>query len=104
MAEVLRQAGTVLIVVSAVLAVACVAVHSVLARWWRTPAGRHTFSFELVIASSLSLWTLRLAVPDGDWFQVVRLAAFAFVPLVLGWRLLIIVQTWRRGRRRKGTS
>jgi hypothetical protein len=96
--DVFRQIGTVLILISALLAVACVVAHHALARWWNTGAGRHAFTFEAVLALSLSLWTLRLAIPDGDWFQIVRLVAFAFVPVVLAWRLTIIIQTWRRQR------
>ncbi|MGW0805938.1 putative phage holin [Nonomuraea sp. NPDC002799] len=92
-------AGTVLVVVSAVLAVACVAAQMLLARWWQTPAGRHVMAFQAVLAVCLALWALRLAVPDGGWFVALRLVAFSGVPVVLGWRLLIIVKTWRGKRR-----
>lgn len=96
--------GSVLITVSAVLAVTAVVLHQLVARWWKTESGRHAFTFEAVLALSLVLWTARLAVPDGDWFVVARLVAFALVPVVLGWRIRIIVLMWRRGRkRRKGT-
>lgn len=101
MAELVRVAGSVLITISALLAVAVVVAHQLLARWERTPAGRHAFTFEAVLALSLTLWTLRLMVPDGDWFLIVRLCAFALVPVVLAWRLAVIVQTWRRARRRR---
>jgi hypothetical protein len=96
--ELLRMVGTALILASAVLATGCVVVHMLLARWWVTDAGRHTFAFQAVLATCLDLWALRLVVPDGAWFLVARLAAFACVPVVLGWRLEIIVRTWRRKR------
>lgn len=103
-AEAFRQAGTVLIVVSAVLAVAAVVLHQLLADWRKTEAGRHAFTFEAALALSLSLWVLRLAVPEGDWFLLVRLVAFALVPVVLAWRIRIIVLIWRRNRRERGGS
>lgn len=101
MVEEIRLAGSLLIGVTTVLAVACVVVHQLLARWWKTGSGRHVFTFEAVLALSLSLWSLRLIVPEGDWFQVVRLVAFAGMPFVLAWRIRIIVQTWRKERRRR---
>jgi hypothetical protein len=98
---VIQHVGTALIVVSALLSVACVVAHQVLARWWETPVGRHVFAFEAVLAACLGLWALRLALPEGDWFEVPRLVAFAGVPLVLGWRLLIILRVWGEERRRR---
>ncbi|MFI7448060.1 hypothetical protein ACIBQX_11230 [Nonomuraea sp. NPDC049714] len=91
--------GTVLVLVSALLAVACVAAQALLARWWETPSGRHVMAFQLVLAVCLSLWALRLAVPDGRWFVALRLIAFSGVPVVLAWRLTIIIRTWRAKRR-----
>lgn len=97
----LHLAGTVLIVASALLASACVAAHTVLARWWRTNAGRHAFAFEAVIALCLDLWALRLIAPEGAWFLVARLGAFCGVPVVLAWRLDIIIRTWRAARQER---
>jgi uncharacterized membrane protein len=98
--------GSVLVLVSALLAIACVAAQALLARWWETPGGRHVMAFQAVLAACLSLWALRLAVPDGEWFVALRLVAFALVPVVLGWRLAIILRTWRAKRREhaKGAS
>ncbi|NUW45531.1 putative phage holin [Nonomuraea rhodomycinica] len=104
MADLIQHAGTALITISALLAVGCVVVHSALARWWKTAAGRHAFSFEAVLALSLTLWVVRLALPNWEWFTLLRLAAFALVPVVLAWRLVIIVQVWRRSHQRKGAS
>ena len=91
--------GTVLVLVSAVLAVACVAAQMLLARWWQTSAGRHVFAFQAVLAACLSLWAVRLVVPDGEWFVVLRLIAFSGVPIVLAWRLAIILRTWQAKHR-----
>ncbi len=97
----LHMAGTVLILASAALATACVIAQGVLARWWVTAAGRHTFVFQGVFALCLDLWALRLIVPEGDWFVFARLVAFSGVPVVLAWRLLVIVRTWRGSRRKR---
>ncbi|MET8334350.1 putative phage holin [Streptosporangium canum] len=93
--------GSLLVVVTALLAIACVAAQVLLARWWETSAGRHVFAFQAVLAACLSLWAVRLLFPAGDWFQIPRLVAFALVPWVLAWRFLIIVQTWRTRRRQR---
>lgn len=95
----LRLVGSVLVVVSALLAVACVAAQALLARWWKTPSGRHVFSFQVVLAACLALWSVRLVIPNGDWFEIPRLVAFAGIPVVLAWRLQIIIRTWRDKRR-----
>jgi hypothetical protein len=91
--------GSVLVVVSALLALACVVSQALLARWWETPAGRHVFIFQGVLAAVLALWALRIWVPDNAFVLALRFAAFAGVPVVLGWRLLIILKTWRAKRR-----
>jgi len=91
--------GSVLVIVSALLALACVVSQALLARWWETSAGRHVMAFQAVLAAVLCLWTLRLWVPDAAWLVVLRFVAFAGVPVVLGWRLHIILKTWRAKRR-----
>lgn len=93
--------GSFLVVASAVLALACVVTQAVLTRWWKTPFGRHVFAFQSALAACLCLWALRLAIPDGGWFIALRFAAFAAIPVVLAWRLLIIIQTWRKQRRER---
>lgn len=99
-----QHLGTVLILSSALLATACVVAQGLLARWWRTSAGRHTFAFMGVFALCLDLWALRIVVPDGSWFLAARLAAFTFVPVVLAWRLDIIIRTWQRERRKRSEN
>lgn len=101
MDELVKHLGTVLILISAALATACVVAQSLLARWWKTQAGWHTFVFQGVVALCLDLWSLRIVIPEGSWFLAARLAAFMGVPVVLGWRLEIIIRTWRRERRRR---
>lgn len=91
--------GNVLLIVTALLALACVASQALLARWWETPGGRHVMAFQSVLAAVLCLWALRVWVPDSPFVLLLRFAAFACLPLVLGWRLAIILRTWRAKRR-----
>lgn len=90
--------GQAFVVVSALLAIAGLVVYQALSRWWESPYGRHFFSFQAVLAACLSLWASRLFFPDGDWFQVARLVAFAGVPVVLAWRIVVIIRAWREER------
>ncbi|MEV0586308.1 hypothetical protein [Nonomuraea sp. NPDC050310] len=92
--------GSALLILSAVLALACVVAQALLARWWKTGAGRHVFAFQGVLAAVLVLWTLRVWFPDIEWIIAARMIAFACVPLVLSWRLAIILRTWRAQRRK----
>ncbi|MFF0867614.1 hypothetical protein ACFYUV_38035 [Nonomuraea sp. NPDC003560] len=91
--------ANVVLVVTAVLALACVAAHALLARWWRTGAGRHVFAFQAVVAALTTVVALRTWFPDSDVIRTARSIAFLGLPVVLGWRLAIIIRTWRRERR-----
>lgn len=91
--------GSTLLIVSTLLAVACVAAQALLARWWESGAGRHVMAFQGVLATLLTLWTLRVWIPDSALVLGLRFAAFAGLPVVLGWRLAIIIRTWRSKRR-----
>lgn len=102
--ELIRHLGTIEIVAAAAMAWLVVTTHHLLSKWATTPGGRHAFTFEVVLAVCLSLWAFRLVVPDGNGFLLVRLVAFAGVPLVLFWRWLIIVRVWREARRRRKES
>jgi hypothetical protein len=76
-------------------------VYQITARWWEREDGRHVMSFMFVIAAVLVLSVIRVYVPgsaDLLWFNVLRLVVFAFVPVVLGWRLVMLLraQVFRR--------
>lgn len=94
------SAGNVLLILTAVLAVACVAAQALLARWWETPGGRHVMAFQAVLAAVLTLWALRVWLPDVGWLVVARGFAFGLLPFVFTWRLLIILKTWREKHRK----
>ncbi|AQZ67647.1 unnamed protein product [[Actinomadura] parvosata subsp. kistnae] len=99
MRDALFDLGNVLLILTALLADACVVAQALLARWWQTPAGRHVMAFQAVLAAMASLWALRVWLPDETWLLTARFVAFAGLPVVLAWRLAIIIRTWRAKRR-----
>ncbi|PZG20590.1 putative phage holin [Nonomuraea aridisoli] len=115
MADLVYAAGSVLVVVSTLLALSCVVIYSLTAGWWRSPMGRHLFSFMAVLAAGLSLWSVQLltsgrfAGPTDThllWLYVRALAFLAFA-WVLSWRLVIIARAQlaeRRVRRKEKGS
>ena len=95
----LQMAGNVLIVWSAVVAVASFAVHLHVA-WWESPMGRHLFAYLGVTAAVLTLSAARIVVDDSPTFQIIRIVVFALVPLVIMWRLWLQIRAWREDRAR----
>jgi hypothetical protein len=87
--------GDVLFVASAIPAVASVLVFARVP-WWRTPLGRHLMSYMAVIAAVLGLGCLRLVIGQPPAFEAIRTAVFALVPVVMWWRLIVLVQAQRR--------
>lgn len=100
--------GDVLVFVSAVLALACVAAYQgATGGGWRDSGdGWHVMSFMAAIAAVLSLAGARIIavdvfhVPEPPWFFAMRVAVFSTVPLVFAWRLVMILAAWRKKRRR----
>ncbi|MER6581837.1 hypothetical protein [Nonomuraea sp. NPDC001023] len=92
--------GNVLLVVTALIAWACVVSQALLARWWETAAGRHVMAFQAELAALAGLWALRVWFPDVEAIRIARSIAFVGLPIVLGWRLAIIIRTWRAKRRK----
>jgi hypothetical protein len=93
--------GNALLVLSAIFATAFVVLYAVAAPWWRGQIGRNVMALMFVIAAVLDLSCIRVLVPvtvDVTWFAILRVVVFAFVPVVLGQRLwlLIKVQILRR--------
>ena len=98
--QILRWVGDVLIVLSALIGVASVAVH-LRVRWWETEMGRHLLAYMSVIGAVLVLSSVKIVLGDSWGFQVLRTVVFAGVPAVMGWRLKLQVQAqqWRRPSR-----
>lgn len=94
--------GTIGVYASAAIATAGFVAFASLARFWRSRGGWHVFWYMLVIAWALDAIVVRYLLGDAPWFAWFRAATFAIgMPLVLGWRLWIILdlqllRLWRR--------
>jgi FlaA1/EpsC-like NDP-sugar epimerase len=95
--------GNTLLVVTTLLAIACVVYYHVSSggTWRFTEVGRHLQAFMGSCALVLTLSVLRvfggasLATP---WFAAVRTVALSTVTVAFGWRLSIMIRANRRGR------
>lgn len=100
MVDVLRILGSVEIVVAALLANACVLAYHLLADWRRERLGPHLMAFMVAIAMVLDLSAVgQFAFRGSLWFAVLRLVTFTAIPIVIGWRLAIIIRTQTGVRR-----
>lgn len=98
--------GGVLVILSAVFGVTSALLYGLQFAWWEHSDGRHLFSYMAVIGGALSLWACRLVITgqlttsggSASW-PWIRLACFALIAWVLGWRLLKIIQAWLERRR-----
>lgn len=82
-----------------------VVLYSVLAPWWRTPFGRHLFSFMFVIALVLNhVVVIRVwdAYARSGWVNPVRAVLLWSVAAVIFWRIAILLSVQWKNRRRYG--
>lgn len=102
--------GSVLIIVSALLADASALVYGLRFHWWEHPTGRHLFSYMAVFGAALTLWAGLLivrgqfsAAPESGPLPYARLSIFAAITWVLAWRFLIIIRARNPQRRERRT-
>jgi hypothetical protein len=88
--------GNVLLILSAIPAVASVLVFSRVT-WWRSPWGRHVMAYMSAVAVTLILGVCRLVFGDHPMFAALRVVAYISVVVVLWWRLIILVAAYREG-------
>lgn len=83
-------------------AIGCVFMitYQIKARWWRSHDGIHVFSFMGVITAVLVLATLRRCLDEPAWYGVASMIAFAGVPVVLLWRLHILLKAQSKRKMR----
>jgi hypothetical protein len=89
--------GNALIILSAIPAVLSVLVYARV-NWRRAPMGPHLMAYMTVFATVLTLSTIRQFTGDSWWFQLLRLIVFVGVPVVLWWRLVLLVKAQRESR------
>jgi hypothetical protein len=94
--------GNALVVVSALISLTFIIVYHLRAYWWRTSDGRHVFTFMAVIAAVLTSAAMRVLLGDPEWYTWLRVVVFSGVPVVLAWRLAILLSTQTRRRIRFG--
>ncbi len=102
--------GSALIVLCAVLALACAVFYGGWFRWWTSEEGRHLFRFMGVVAGVLTLWTVLMLIGNQPWaarpataIEWLRLITFAPIAWILGDRLRLLVKAkfdQRRDRRK----
>lgn len=90
--------GNALVISSAIVSLVFIFAYHQRAYWWRTGDGRHVFTFMAVIAAVLTSASLRIIFGDPEWYTWVRVIVFAGVPVVLVWRLSILLSAQSRRR------
>lgn len=99
MSDWVDRAGDVLLAASFVLAVACVVSYAIKTggAWRASEIGRHLMAFMAAMAAVLTMSFLRIVIVDVlghedlPAFRMIRIIVFVGIPVVLGWRLKIIV-------------
>jgi hypothetical protein len=94
---VLQLAGNFFLVWAAAVGTASVIVHSRVP-WWQSVMGKHLFAYMLVFAIVLDLGVIKLVIGDSWGFQLLRLATFIGVPIVMSWRLYLQIVAQRSAR------
>lgn len=90
----MRWVGNVLLYTSTVIAAVSVIVYHGLSggRWAHSQEGRHVMAYMASIALILTTWMIGVVFEVPHWFDTVRLCVFATLPIVLTWRLVLIVR------------
>lgn len=97
-----EQLGTIGVNVSATLATLSMIGLVSLARFWRSRGGWFVFWDLMMVTWILDMIVVVDLFGDSPWFMWLRVGAFAVgFPLVLGWRLWIILDLQLRSRYRK---
>lgn len=96
--------GSVLILYCTIVGVVSVIVHSKV-RWWATAMGRHLMAYMLVVAAILLLSSISVVLRlfgvtplDAMWFEILRLAVFTLLPVVMTQRLWLQVKAQRSNK------
>jgi hypothetical protein len=94
LSSLLYTIGSLLIFWAAAVGVASVVVHTRV-DWRATAMGRHLMAYMTVIAAILVLSMIRFLFGDSWWFQLIRLAVFVGVPIVMTQRLVLQLRAQR---------
>jgi len=102
----IHDIGSVMLVVCALLSTTFVAGYYLTTDWKSTDVGRHLMAFSMSESAILLMYTARIiAGHDAVWFQIIRLLVFLSFPVVLAWRLVILLRyqlrPWVEERRKE---
>lgn len=87
-----------LILTCAAIGIASVVVHA-LAPWRRSAMGRHLMVYFVITTAILTLSSIRILIgSDAEWFAILRLGVFLFLPIAMGQRLVLQLKAWRMDR------
>lgn len=92
--------GNVLIVISALECWAFVALYHLSAPWRHSEMGRHIMTFMIVFAVVLTMLAVRVIAGIGNTCGLdspFEAAVFTAVPVVLGWRVWLLLKEQRIG-------
>jgi hypothetical protein len=78
-------------------------LYAVVARWWRTPVGRHEMVLALALLALVAIGLLHRAFGSGYPGEAgFRVGVYLFVALALWWRLILLVRVQIHARWKKG--
>jgi hypothetical protein len=63
-----------------------------LSRWWEHESGRNLMAFEVVIMLVTGSSLARFFFDEHTWFMWLRTGIFLFVPIILAWRLWMLIR------------
>lgn len=66
--------------------------------WWKSEAGRHLFSFAMVLGAVDAVWLIALLAKPG-WASTLRwllILAYAPEPVVIWWRVSMMTRVHRK--------
>lgn len=79
-------------------------LYAVVARWWRTPVGRHEMGLALALLALVAIGLVRRAFGDGYAGEGgVRVVVYVVVAVALWWRLILLIRVQIHARWKKGS-
>jgi len=97
--------GNVCIALSSVLFIVFLVSYQLITHgaWMRNEMGRHIFWFVAALAEICALSTIHslFATHDPQWFQWLRAVSLGFLPIIAGWRIVLLYGLFFKRRARE---
>lgn len=88
--------GNIFLILSTIPAVISVIVFARVS-WWKSRWGRHLMAYMTTMAFLLVLGCIRIVFEETWWFFGLRMVAYAFLVVVLWWRMFYVIQAASEG-------